>query len=212
MRLCLDGALVLLHDDRLERTTDGRGRVSALPLSAIRRHDAGRWFDAAFADERVPTLEEALAVLGEMGLGANVELKSERRHAAATGTAAAELLSRSWPARLPPPLLSSFLPQALAAAREQAPGIARGILFRALPRDWQRVATGLGCASIHVDHRALRPALVGEVRTAGYPVLAYTVNDPARARRLFEWGVTSVFSDVPHIILAAIGEGALGNQ
>jgi glycerophosphoryl diester phosphodiesterase len=208
VRLCADGALILLHDDRLERTTDGSGRASALPLSAVRRHDAGSWFDSAFAGERVPTLGEALAVLGELGLGANVELKAERGHAAATGAAAAELLSRSWPARLPPPLLSSFLPEALAAAQQHAPGIARGILFHAVPRDWRRVAAGLGCASVHADHRALRPSLVGEIRAAGYPVLAYTVNDPARAQRLFEWGVTSVFSDVPHIILAAIGEGS----
>jgi glycerophosphoryl diester phosphodiesterase len=49
----------------------------------------------------------------------------------------------------------------------------------------------------------LRPALVAEVREAGYPLLAYTVNDPGRAHTLFGWGVTSVFSDVPHILRPA---------
>ena len=86
VRLTADGELVLLHDDRLDRTTDGRGKVRALPLSEIRRHDAGKWFDAGFAGERVPTLAEAIAALAELGIGANVELKSGRRGAVETGT------------------------------------------------------------------------------------------------------------------------------
>ncbi len=207
VRLCADGEPVLLHDDRLERTTDGRGRASLLPLAAIRRHDAGRRFDAAFAGEVVPTLDEALGVLAELGLGANIEIKAERGRAAATGTAVAELIARCWPAALPAPLVSSFLPEALAAMRDRAPDIARGILFRAVPAGWRQVAERHGCVTVHADHRRLRPRIVGEIRGAGYPVLAYTVNDAVRARLLFGWGVTSVFSDVPHIILAAIGEG-----
>ena len=58
VRLTADRQPVVIHDNRLQRTTDGRGRVSALPLAAIRRHDAGAWFAPSFAGERVPTLEE----------------------------------------------------------------------------------------------------------------------------------------------------------
>ena len=57
MRLTGDGELVLLHDERLERTTSGRGKARALPLAAIRRYDAGGWFAPTFAGEQVPTLE-----------------------------------------------------------------------------------------------------------------------------------------------------------
>jgi glycerophosphoryl diester phosphodiesterase len=207
VRLTADGELVLLHDERLERTTDGRGKVHALPLSAIRRHDAGAWFDARFAGEPVPTLAEAMALLGELGLGANIELKAERRHAVGTGAAAADLLSGLWPAQLPPPLVSSFVAPALAAARDRAPQIARGLLVRGVPGSWRRRAETLGCSTINADHRLLRPAVVAEIRRAEYPVLAYTVNDAPRACELFSWGVSAVFSDVPHMILAAIAEG-----
>src|SRR5205823_13480524 len=93
--------------------------------------------------------------------------------------------------------------ESLAAARERAPGIVRGILFRAVPKNWRVIAERLGCSAIHVDHRRLRRAIVAEIRQSGYPLLAYTVNDPARAHTLHEWGVTSVFSDVPHILAAA---------
>ena len=71
------------------------------------------------------------------------------------------------------------------------------MLFRRVPRNWRAIAESCGCTTIHADHQRLCPALVSEIRRAGYPVLAYTVNDPERARELFEWGVTSVFSDVP---------------
>jgi len=197
VRLTADGQPVLLHDYRLERTTDGRGRVSALSLAAVRRHDAGRWFHSSFAGERVPTLEEAVMLLAELGLGANVELKAARGKEAATGGVVAELVARTWPADPAHLLISSFQQGALAAARDRAPHIARGILFRRVPKNWRKVAAGLGCVTIHADQQRLRPAMISEIRRAGYPLLAYTVNDPERAKILFDFGVKAVFSDVP---------------
>ncbi len=203
VRLTADGHLILLHDDRLERTTDGRGSAAALFLAALRRYDAGAWFDRGFKGEPVPTLAEAVALLGELGIGANVELKAARGREAETGATAAAMLGRLWPSQLAAPLISSFRQDALAAARAGAPGIARGILFRAVPKNWRAVAESLDCAAIHADHRCLHPAIVAEIRELRYPVLAYTVNDSERAHTLFGWGVTSVFSDVPHILAAA---------
>ena len=207
VRLTADARPILLHDNRLERTTNGRGKVGALSLAAVRRHDAGAWFGPSFAGERVPTLEEAVTLLAELGLGANVELKATRGWETETGTLIADLLVRLWPSELPEPLISSFQPAALAAARARAPGIARGILFRAIPQNWRAVAEKLGCATIHADHRRLRPALVADIRGAGYPLLAYTVNDPRRADALFDWGVTSVFSDDPRCLHSAAVPG-----
>ena len=203
VRLTADSQLILLHDERLERTTNGRGKVALMPLASVRRYDAGHRFGDAFRGERVPTLAEAVGVLGELGIGANIELKAARGRAAEIGAAAAALISRVWPAHLPAPLISSFLQEALSAARACAPSIARGLLYRSVPRNWHVRAEKLGCATIHADHRRLHPVLVAEIRASGYPLLAYTVNDRARAQMLFGWGVTSVFSDVPHILSAA---------
>jgi glycerophosphoryl diester phosphodiesterase len=85
--------------------------------------------------------------------------------------------------------------------RDLAPAVPRGILFRVVAGRWRTIAARLGCATINTDHRRLSRWLTAEIRDAGYPLLVYTVNDPQRARTLFEWGVTSVFSDVPDIIL-----------
>jgi glycerophosphoryl diester phosphodiesterase len=208
IRLTGDREPILLHDGRLDRTTDGRGRAARLSLAAIRRHDAGSWFSPAFAGEPIPTLAEAVALLAELGLGANIELKAGRANAVDTGRVAAGALARLWPPQLPAPLISSFSTEALVAARQSAPQFACGILCRSIPRDWRKRAKNLGCVAIHADHRRLSPATVAEIRASGYAVLAYTVNEPARAHVLFTWGVTSVFSDVPHIILAALAGGS----
>lgn len=210
VRLTGDGEPVLLHDDRLDRTTDGRGRVSGLPLAAIQRCDAGAWFHPSFAGERVPRLEEALAVIGKLGLGANIELKAARGRAAETGARAADLVARAWADGVRQLLISSFDVGALAAARDRAPHIPRGVLFRRIPKNWRSVASQLGSTTIHADHRRLRPAVVSVICRARYPLLAYTVNDPKRAKSLFDWGVTSVFSDVPQRLHGAAAGGGVG--
>ncbi len=199
VRLTGDGALVLCHDPGLDRTTNGSGLVSAKSLAAIRECDAGSWFDAKFAGERVPTLDEALLLAAELGLGANVEIKSDRGREYATAAAVATTVQQLR-GRADAVLVSSFLPSALAALRELAPQIPRGVLFRFIPRGWAQIALRLGCTMIGADHRRLRPRRIAAIRAAGYRLAAYTLNDPARARLLFNWGVSSVFSDAPDMI------------
>ena len=123
---------------------------------------------------------------------------------AVTGAAVARVVSSSWPAHLPPPLLSSFKPASLDAARDAEPDLARGLLVGALPADWQAQASALQCVTIHCDHRKLRPTQARQVRAAGFPLLAYTVNEAARAKELMGWGVSSVISDNPERMLAGI--------
>jgi glycerophosphoryl diester phosphodiesterase len=203
VRLTADGALVLCHDDRLDRTTDGKGRVGDKSLQEIRQFDAGAWFGSGFVGERVPSLEEALTVCSELSLGANIEVKAERGLAEQTAAAVSASLSRLGGGK-PAVLVSSFAVEALAAMRDLAPQVPRGLLLRLLSRGWAATAQRLDCTTVNFDHRRLSASLVEAIRAAGYPVLAYTVNDPERARLLFRWGVTSVFSDVPDIILSMI--------
>jgi glycerophosphoryl diester phosphodiesterase len=208
VRLTGDGIPVLCHDARLERTSDGSGLVSARSFAAIRDYDAGAWFAPQFAGERVPHLEEALTLAAELDLGANIEIKSERGRDYATAATVAVTLRRLGD-RAPPVLVSSFQSPAVAAICALAPHLPRGILFHMVPRGWAETTRRLGCATIGADHRRLRPGQVAAIRDAGYPLMAYTVNDPARARLLYSWGVTSVFSDVPDITLRVnLGQSA----
>jgi glycerophosphoryl diester phosphodiesterase len=114
VRLTSDGRCILLHDDTLDRTTSGRGPASRLTFEEIRRLDAGSWFSPDFAGQPVPGLEETIGLLAQLNVGAVVELKPAPGAEAATGRAAATVLVERWPAALPPPVVSSFKPAALA--------------------------------------------------------------------------------------------------
>jgi glycerophosphoryl diester phosphodiesterase len=190
-----DGVPILMHDETLERTTSGRGAVAATPYSALAALDAGAKFGAGFAGEPVPAFAAAARLCVELGLWANVEIKPAQGHARDTGRAAAELAADTWRAAPSAPLLSSFDPEALDAARETAPELGRGLLVGEVPPDWRERLERHGCVSLNCDHARLREADARAVRDAGYWLLCYTVNDAQTARRLFGWGIDAVFTD-----------------
>lgn len=195
LRATADGQAVLLHDASLDRTSAGRDLLARRTVAELAGIDAGSWFGAAFAGERIPTLAQALACWQELGLGANLELKTEDGSAEVLAGAVAAALAAA-PA-VPPLLLSSFEAEALSAARRRLPQLPRGLLVSELDAAGLESARALGCASIHASAARLQPAQVAAARAQGLEVLAYTVNDAAAAQRLWSWGVRSVFSDFP---------------
>ena len=157
VRLTRDGETVLLHDDRLERTSNGAGTVADKNWAELQTLDAGAWYGAAFSGARIPSLRQAIAVLAELGLGANIEIKSGPERAALTGRIVAELLKAHWPAILPTPLISSFNSESLKAARNAAPDILRALIVSAIPEDW-RPQLGSAAARCTATTNTSRPA------------------------------------------------------
>ena len=206
VRLSRDGRPILLHDATLGRTTDGRGAAARKPLDELRRRDAGAWFGTEFRGEPIPTLDGTLALLHQLGLGGNIELKASRGREAVLAVAVNGVVRRFGAASLPPLLVTSFSVPALAAMAREAPLIPRGLLVGRLPSNWHAVATRLGAVAIAIDHARLRPDAARAVRAMGLALLIYTVNDPIRARELFAWGVDAVISDAPDIILAMLAQ------
>jgi len=192
--LSQDGVPVLIHDETLERTTDGAGSVAQTPLVELRRLDAGGRTHPAYANEPIPTLEEALATCAGLGLSANVEIKPATGFAAETGSAVADTVGRLAAGSVPGAvLLSSFSEQALAAARECSPAVPRALLCEAIPADWQARLHGLGCLALHCAASQLtaqQAAALGAV-----PFACYTVNRVADAQRLFGLGAIALFTD-----------------
>jgi glycerophosphoryl diester phosphodiesterase len=204
VKLTKDGEAILFHDDRLDRTTDGRGPVAAATLAEIRRLDAGGWFGPAFRGEPVPTFEEALTLCADLGLGINVEIKPCRGREAATAEAAMTTLLRLWPPAMPV-VVSSFAPECLRVARAIAPDVPRGHLAERLPRHWRELMAQHDCATLHLDQRWLGARQRAAVTATVVPLLLYTVNDAGLARRLLETGVTALFTDRIDRVLAALG-------
>jgi glycerophosphoryl diester phosphodiesterase len=204
VKLTRDAVPVLMHDERLERTTNGRGEVARTTLKELGELDAGAWFGPRFRGERVPTFEAALALCAELGLGINVEIKPCPGREAETARIAVETLRRCWPDALPAPLISSFEPACLAVARDLAPELPRGYLAVALPRRWREALKSYRCSTLHLSARRLGPLQRATVLAAGVPLLLYTVNQPDRARRLLEAGVAAIFTDRVGEVLAAL--------
>lgn len=205
VRLSGDGLPIVLHDDKLDRTTNGRGRADRLSFAEIREYDAGSWFDERFAGEHVPSFSETLSVLEELGLGAIVELKPAAGQEAATAERVVETLRDEWPEGLPAPVLSSFQAEALETARSSAPDLARALLVKRVPQDWRARVEALEAVALHVDHRYLKAAEAASIRRSGLELFAYTVNEPQRAEELFGWGVEAVFTDCPDRLMPSVG-------
>lgn len=194
-KLSGDGALVLMHDETLERTTDGRGRVAAASLADLMRLDAGSWHSAGYAGEGVATLTRAAAWLRANGLHANLEIKPCPGRERETGAAVAIEAAMLWQDAPVPPLLSSFSDEALEAARRAAPWLPRALLLEALPADWTARCRELGCVALVVREDALDEPAVARAHAAGLRVLAYTVDDPQRVAALESWGLDGLITD-----------------
>ncbi len=203
-KLTRDGIPVVIHDETLERTTDGAGRVDSATLKEIRFLDAGRWFAPEYAGEKVPTLAEALQVIAAEGLGVNVEIKPCPGRERETALASIRVIRETWPAGHPLPILSSFKRASLETAEAMAPELPRGLLLEEHVEDWREAAERLACKAIHPKWSALTSEWVGQIRKAGYACLTWTVNDPVQAKRLAGWGVDCIITDAPDLIGPAI--------
>ncbi len=195
VKLSADDELFLLHDDTVDRTSNGHGAAADLSYQTIAALDAGSWFDGKFAGERMPTLTDLAETLERLQMRVNIEIKPSPGREARTGKEVALEAAQLWRERTTPPLLSSFSEEALAAARSAVPEIPRGLLVTTVPQDWHARAESLKCESIHVAHTSLDAELVRGFKAAGLFVMAYTVNDRERARALAAWGVDAICTD-----------------
>lgn len=193
-KLSADNVVFLLHDDTVDRTSNGHGAAAAMSYQSIAALDAGAWFSPAFAGESMPTLEAVARRCAERHMAINIEIKPCPGRDAETGRIVAAQAAVLWRGQTAP-LLSSFSYAALAAAASAAPGLPRGLLFEAVPPDWREQCESLACVSLHASHRHLSAELVAQIKAAGLYLLAYTVNEPDRARELARWGVDAICTD-----------------
>jgi len=203
-----DGVAVLMHDDALDRCSDGTGPVILKPWAALQKLDVGRWFGATYAGERMPTLEQALDLAAGRGLSVNLELKPTLGWERPTVEAVVEVLDRMGAdrinGRVPSLLVSSFNGKALELFARARSDIKLGYLTDAVPDDWAACLAHYGCVSLHCHDAFVTRQLVADVHDHGYRLHVFTVNDPETAKQLFSWGVDAVFTDCPDQILQGL--------
>ena len=186
------GELLLMHDLRLERTTNGMGRVSDHSFAALRKLDAGK-------GQQIPTLQEALNLIDQR-IGVNIELKTWNGTAAAAANVLRDWLDQGGAAEKI--LVSSFHLPELYEFRQLMPEIPVGALLCGVPLDWAGVAVELGASTLNLSDEFVDERLIADAHARGLKVWVYTVNHPDDMARLKALGVDGIFTDYPDRALA----------
>ena len=194
-KLSADGVVFLMHDATLARTTNGQGIGGELPWHALSQLDAGSWHSRAFAGEALPALEALARFCLINGHLLNIEIKPTPGTEAATGEAVARVAARLWAGADVPPLLTSFKPDALAAAQQTAPELPRGLLVDTLWEGWLEKAIALQCVAVVANYALWDAATVAQVHGAGMRCLSYTVNDDWATQHLLALGIDGIITD-----------------
>lgn len=201
--LSRDGEVVVIHDETLDRTTNGSGPVSEHDLDELRRLDAGSWFDPAFAGERLPILDEVLDIVrGRILL--NVEIKaglSMAAQAILVPKVVEQILIRDMTEQV---IISSFDPRPLGRLRAVAPEIQRASLYNQLLHSGllpHQVTDQVAAGAFHVGADQLDDEMLRDAAAHDLPVAVYTVNERQAMAYWIERGVSAIFTDRPDVMV-----------
>lgn len=189
------GEAIVIHDDTLDRTTNGRGNACEYPYSELKKLDAGAWFGLEFINEHIPTLKETIEFLKQHQMAANVEIKSVAGQEEAVVVKVLDEIRQHWTSDMTPPLISSFSMPILQHVRKLSPTAAIGVLIHEWFDGWEDICQELNCVSVNVNEAILTPDKIQKIKAMNKLILSYTVNNVDRAHQLFLQGVDAVFTD-----------------
>ena len=201
LQLTRDGVVVVIHDDTVDRTTDGRGRIGDLTLAEVKRLDAGAKFGPTFRGERIPTLRELIDLVKASGkdrFRLNLEIKfAEGREGQPADLEEKVLAVLAETKFLDRVITQSFYHPSAAKMKRLAPGISAGLLVgqRRQPADPVAAVRDLGVDYYAPHHSLVTPDLLRALHQAAIPVVTWTVNDPADMRRLVDMGLGALPGD-----------------
>ena len=195
VKLSADDVPFLMHDAELARTTGEPGLGGERRWEELSRMDAGSWHSRLYAGEPLPTLKTVATFLQRNGFALDLEIKPTPGTEAHTGAVVANEVARLWHGQPRVPLLSSFQPEALRAARDSVPALPRALLLDALPPDAFDMALELRCVAMITHHKLMDAPLLARIHAAGMRAMVYTVNEPERAQLLQSWGIDGLVTD-----------------
>lgn len=209
--LSRDGVPVVIHDETLDKTTDGYGRVKDHDLRALKRLDAGSHYDFQFKGETIPTLDEAFEEIGP-DLVVNIELKAMALRSDGIELAVLNVIRRHNAAERV--IVSSFNPFALRRFRALAPHIPIGYLYAADQPFYLRYGWfmfGYPHEARHPQHTLIDTHFMAWAKANHYRVHTWTVDDPDRVKTLRDLGVDAIITNRPDMALEALGRKVRAN-
>lgn len=200
-----DGQLVVIHDDTVDRTTNGQGAVNRLTLAEIKALDAGSWFESSFENERIPTLREVMETVRNKAT-LLIELKGKR-----TEVRTAELVQELGMADQV--IIQSFDFRQIQKVKEKAPEIPTVFLVRTPEHNsepkraasWMaNTADYVGADGIAVRHTSYTSELAKLASERGLDLYVWTVNEKSQFRRFIKAGVQGIITDRPQDLLSLL--------
>jgi glycerophosphoryl diester phosphodiesterase len=203
VQLSRDGEVVVFHDEKISRCTNGRGRISDYTLAELRKLDAGSWFNNKFKGATIPTLHETLAICRDK-IAVNIEIKTEAVADMATGGIEEKCLKIVEQSGMRDHVIfSSFDPRAIKHLKEIDNNAATAVLFekkrygKKLPSE---IVTLLGADCFNCSHKELNKKWLKDLEVNGISVNVYTVDAEKRIRRLLKAGVEGIFTNKPDVL------------
>jgi glycerophosphoryl diester phosphodiesterase len=202
LHLSRDARFLAIHDDTVDRTTNGRGAVRDLTLADLRRLDAGSWFGSEYAGERMPTLEEILDFAKKNDVVFHLEIKPGGswggEHALIGALRESGEIART--------VILSFDSAILATIRQIEPTVMTGLLFEGQIEAPLERALEIGARQLVVRGDLVTPGMIGDAHKKDVQVVCWTVNHPAHMRLLMAAGVDGMISDYPDRVLATLNK------
>ncbi|TMN20750.1 glycerophosphodiester phosphodiesterase [Lentibacillus cibarius] len=197
VHLTKDNIPVLMHDEQVNRTTNGAGYIKDYSLKQLKQLDAGSWFSSAFADSKILSLDEFLTWIRHKALYLNIELKNNKIDYTNLETiiynrlAHYGLLHRS--------ILSTFNPNSMMRLKKAETDTETALLIsrRFKHKKLITYALDLEASAVHIKYRHLRQRLVDRIHQKQLAVRVFTVNELNHMVRCFSMGCDAIFTDYP---------------
>ncbi|WP_226673481.1 glycerophosphodiester phosphodiesterase [Rossellomorea aquimaris] len=201
VQLTKDGQIVVIHDETIDRTTNGTGYVKDMTWEQLRTYDAGSWFHSTFQGESIPSLEEVLDVVTAHhdSMIINIELKNDQFDYPHLEGKVLELLNEK--GMKEQTIISSFNPESLKRVRELDPDIETGFLFEGIPANIMDRIKPLQVNAIHCDASFAQSPKGRNVMDMGMPLRVFTINTMEEFQLVKKTGVEVVMTDYPGLFL-----------
>jgi len=198
VQMSRDNEIVVIHDYKVNRTTNGLGKVRQHTLEELRVLDAGTWFDVSFKDEQVVTLEDVFKKMPS-DLMINVEIKNQSKIKDEIAEKLVTLIQKF--DRQEKVIISSFDHTVLKEVYDLAPNIRLGVLlYASLVEPWRYInRMDMNIHSIHCALEYTDETFIKESQSRGFKVYVYTVNESMDAKYLKESGVDGIITNYPDI-------------
>lgn len=204
VQMTKDGHLILIHDETLERTTNGTGRVKDLTLEEIKNLDAGSWFSSVYGGETIPTIDEFFKLIYPTMIWVNIEIKDGFIYYPGIEEALVQKIKEyELEERV---VISSFNHYSIVKIKELAPELKTAVLYlEGLYQPWE-YARQLGAAALHPEKQLVYTDIVKVAHQEGLKVFPFTVDSKEEMKQMIQMNVNGLITNVPDQLIVLLKE------